>query len=218
VHESDSARFALLLLHGRGMRTEALEPFGRSMGLPAVVSVPAGPVQMPDGSRAWWPADLDARARQLEQGPRDLFDVYPDGRAPARAALAAAVERVRHRWPALPVALAGYSQGGMVAMDHLLLGDEPGIAACALMSSTRIALNDWQPRLSRLASMPMFVAHGRSDDELPFSAGERLRDLLVQGGAEVTWVPFDGGHEMPLLMWRRLRHFLLNVAFPRNAG
>jgi hypothetical protein len=34
----------------------------------------------------------------------------------------------------------------------------------------------------------------------------------------VHWVPFDGGHELPLVVWRRLRQFLLNVAFPTNAG
>ncbi|MGE5183235.1 MAG: hypothetical protein ACM31C_14295 [Acidobacteriota bacterium] len=31
------------------------------------------------------------------------------------------------------------------------------------------------------------------------------------GGAHVTWLPFDGGHELPLVVWRGLRKFLRAV-------
>jgi len=29
-----------------------------------------------------------------------------------------------------------------------------------------------------------------------------------QHGAAVDWLPFDGGHEIPLVAWRRLRKFV----------
>ena len=39
-------------------------------------------------------------------------------------------------------------------------------------------------------------------------AGERLRDHLQASGATVTWVSFEGGHEIPLVVWRALKRFL----------
>jgi predicted esterase len=30
----------------------------------------------------------------------------------------------------------------------------------------------------------------------------------LESEAPVTWVPFDGGHEIPLIVWRALRKFL----------
>jgi phospholipase/carboxylesterase len=56
------------------------------------------------------------------------------------------------------------------------------------------------------------VSHGRGDTDLAFAAGEALRDLLVSGGAAVTWVPFDQGHEIPLVVWRGLRKFLSTLS------
>jgi phospholipase/carboxylesterase len=32
---------------------------------------------------------------------------------------------------------------------------------------------------------------------LPYAQAEKLRDVLREGGADVTWVPFRGGHEIP---------------------
>jgi hypothetical protein len=43
---------------------------------------------------------------------------------------------------------------------------------------------------------------------LAFTAGEALRDFMLAGGAEVSWAPFEGGHEIPLPVWRDLRKFL----------
>jgi phospholipase/carboxylesterase len=55
----------------------------------------------------------------------------------------------------------------------------------------------------------VLISHGRADSDLAFAAGESLRDCLTTAGAATTWVPFDQGHEVPLVVWRRLRKFLL---------
>jgi phospholipase/carboxylesterase len=99
----------------------------------------------------------------------------------------------------------------MLAMDHVLHdGTRP--EALALLSSTRIAIADWQPRVARLDGLPVLVAHGRGDAELAFVAGELLRDFAEAGGARVTWLPFEGGHEIPLVVWRALRTQLKDAA------
>jgi phospholipase/carboxylesterase len=95
-------------------------------------------------------------------------------------------------------------------MDYVLHGGR--VDALALLSSTRIAFDEWRPLLPRLAGLPVLVAHGREDEELSFAAGEALRDAAQVGCAEVTWFPFDGGHGIPLPAWRGLRRFLLPLS------
>jgi hypothetical protein len=62
--------------------------------------------------------------------------------------------------------------------------------------------------------VPVLVAHGHEDDDLAFSAGERLRDMMIAAGARVQWLPFEGGHGLPLVVWRALRRFVNALALP----
>ena len=58
----------------------------------------------------------------------------------------------------------------------------------------------------------MLVSHGTHDTDLAFAAGEALRDFHRNSQARVTWQPFDGGHEIPLVVWRALRRFLAELS------
>lgn len=202
VGDSD-APLAVIVLHGRQMCAEDLAPFGKSLALPALAVFPDAPLEAQPRGRTWWPVDSEARMRRLADGPMELSAMDPEGRAEARALLGALVAKL-----ARPYVLVGFSQGGMLAMDYLLHG---GVRprGLALVSSTRIALNDWEPRAHALADLPVLVAHGTRDPELAFHAGELLADFARSGGARVTWLPFDGGHELPLVVWRSLRKFVL---------
>jgi len=198
----------VIVLHGREMCAADLAPFGASLGGGMRYVFPDGPIEL-DRGRSWWPIDPEKRAKARAMGPMDLHDVFQPGREEARAALDAIV-----REAGTPYALVGFSQGGMLAMDYVL-HDGVRPVALALLSSTRIAFTDWQPRLSRLHDLPVLVSHGRDDQELSFAAGENLRDAAIAGGARVTWLPFDGGHEIPLVVWRALRRLLTSaVASP----
>ena len=201
----------VLLLHGLGGHPDPLRPFASALAPQAAVRVPAGPVQQADGTRAWWPVDPVRRLARLAQGPVDLADRDPDGRAAAHAVLAQALAEARHAHPGLPVILAGYSQGGMLALDHVLTQPGPRVDGLALLSASRIAQSSWRPHLARLAGLPVLVAHGRQDADLAFAAGEGLRDLVQAGGARLRWLPFEGGHELPMVVWRALRRLVAEV-------
>jgi phospholipase/carboxylesterase len=71
-----------------------------------------------------------------------------------------------------------------------------------------MAQDEWLPLTNRLQGVPVFVSHGTQDLDLAFSAGEALRDFLSGAGANVTWIPFDGGHVIPLPVWRAFKRFL----------
>jgi phospholipase/carboxylesterase len=60
----------------------------------------------------------------------------------------------------------------------------------------------------------VFVAHGRQDDVLSFAITARWVEAMRTAGLDVTWVPFDGGHEIPPAVVTGLNAFLASVAAP----
>lgn len=205
---STPAEAVVILLHGYAMTAEDLAPLAEAMRLPVALYLPQGLLDASPRGRSWWPLDEERRNAQLAQGPRDLLDEYPASRDRARAALLDLVATVRARHTVTKLYLAGFSQGGMLACDTVLV-DSLNVSGMILLSSSRIAWRDWQPRLHKLRNMPIFIAHGRADLDLSFAAGEGLRDGLQAGGADITWAPFDGGHEIPFTIWRQFKRFVL---------
>jgi phospholipase/carboxylesterase len=198
------------------MDPQVLRPMVDALALPLPTLIPPGPVRHEDGTHSWWAVDPSHRAARLAAGPSDLWDRHPRDRPAARVVLERTLQEARTAHPGCRFVLAGYSQGGMLLMDYLLTYPQPGVVAdvagLALLSSTCIALDEWQGQAQRLRGLPALVTHGRADGDLGFFAGERLRDLLQAHGAEVTWLPFDGGHEMPLVVWRALKRFVQGLA------
>lgn len=208
-------RARVVLLHGYAMCPQDLEPFAHSMKLPAEFHFPRGIVTAPGGAHAWWPIDEERRSAQMSAGPRDLYEEHPLHRPAARAALLQFVAAARSAHPDLPLVLGGFSQGGMLACDTLLVGGAD-IAGLVMLSSSRIAFDEWTACRARLRGLPVFVSHGNADTDLALAAGENLRDFFVSSGARVTWQAFEGGHEIPLVVWRSLRRFLSELGGERT--
>lgn len=201
----------VVLLHGYDMDADDLAPFGSSLALPLPFFFPRGPhTAASPGRRAWWPIDSEARAKRAQNGGGDLSGVHPPELPAARRRLTSAVQAICAEFSLDRIVLGGFSQGGMLACDVTLHGELP-VAGLVLLSASRLALADWTPHLPRLSDMPVFVSHGTHDSDLAFHAGEGLRDLAMSAGARTTWVPFDGGHEIPLPVWRSLRRFLKEI-------
>jgi phospholipase/carboxylesterase len=201
------APLTLVLLHGYAMRPSDLTPFAHSLGVPAFFLFPQAPLSSPGGGYAWWGVDEEARAAAIAAGPRDLANEYPRDLAVARLQLERFLEAVAIEYKPCRTVIGGFSQGGMLALDWVLrcAQDFDGLV---LLSSSRVATDEWLPRRARLAGLPVFVSHGATDADLAFAAGERLRDFVLESEARVTWTPFEGGHEIPLIVWRALRKFL----------
>ena len=68
--------------------------------------------------------------------------------------------------------------------------------------------DEWSLRLPARAGLPVFFSHGRSDPDLAFHAIEKMQSEVAAAGWNVTFCPFDGGHEVPLVPLRALRRFL----------
>ena len=201
------ATMDVILLHGYAMRPHDLEPFAHSLGIPARFLLPTAPLSAPMGGHSWWDIDEPQRLSDLSRGPRDLANFHPPQHWSARQRFLDFCRASRAKTQSRVLAICGFSQGGMVACDAVLCG-QLQVDGLAMLSSSRVAVDEWRQYQRQLVDLPVLVSHGRNDMDLSFAAGEALRDFHLAGRAEVTWVPFDGGHEIPLLVWRRLRQFL----------
>ncbi len=213
VGDRDAARVVVVLAHGFQMQPADLSPFAHSIRAPAWFLFPEAPLVADDRGRAWWHIDARLRDEALKRGPRDFAPQHPPDLPAARARLSAFWEAARAAAGSRPLVVGGFSQGGMLTCDTLLRA-RLDVAAMLLLSASRIAFDEWQPLLAArpFAGLPVLVSHGQADADLAFCAGEALRDCLSAAGADVDWLPFEQGHEIPLVVWRRLRALLLRLA------
>ncbi len=191
----------LLLLHGYGSSAEHWLPFSESIALPGngrflfpEATVPALRTDGSTGGLAWWDLDLAAHLR-IHQNGIDLSLDAPGGLESAaqevRAVMSAEGNSAKH-----PFLLGGFSQGAMVACQIAFMSDEP-LSALIIFSGTPVNEAAWRAGMARRKGLPVFMAHGRGDNILPYDLAERLRMDMVKAGLQVTFVPFDGGHEIP---------------------
>jgi phospholipase/carboxylesterase len=208
----------LLLLHGYGSGPDDFLPFARTIRVPGgarfffpeapeTTMPPAGP----RGGRAWWHLGLD---RHLPTGSfvPDLTRVRPPGLAIAAAKVRALVGEIGARTGVGSggVILGGFSQGAMVSAEVAFRSTTP-LKALVLLSGTAVDEPSWREPMPRRRGLRVFIAHGRGDVILPFAVAERMAATMKQAGLTVTWVPFDGGHDVPTEIVVALNAFLASL-------
>lgn len=208
--EGERPRMAVVLCHGFGAPGRDLVPLAAELvtlepGLAdaARFVFPEGPMRLDDqglpGGRAWWHIDINRLVAAVELGEtRILRSECPEGMAEARGTLSALVEELRAATglPASKIVLGGFSQGAMLATDLALrLPDRPG--GLCILSGSLVCEDEWRDLAPRRGPLPVVQSHGYEDPLLPFKAAEWLRDLLIDAGLDVDFVPFHGMHVIP---------------------
>lgn len=202
----------MVLLHGYGSSAERWLPFVQTIRLPAHgrFVFPQAPslTVPPDGprdGRAWWRLDLASHIPPGEALP-NLSAARPPGLESAASLVERLVEGVE-RSQGGPIVLGGFSQGAMVAAEVTFRSDVR-VDALVLLSGTVVDEASWEQYFHRRRGTPVFLSHGTADPVLPFVVADRFRARLEATGLRVTWVPFDGGHEMPAAVVAALNRFL----------
>ena len=199
----------VIWLHGLGADGHDFEPIVPQLHLPANLPVrfvfphaPEIPVTAFAGqvARAWFdfdPADRGAGLPGIEKSifkVRDLIQAEIDSGTPA--------ERI---------VLAGFSQGGVLALRTALQYPRrlAGILALStfLPPSGSAATDD----LSANADTPILMCHGTQDMMLPLALGQAARDQLQIAGYQVEWEQYQMGHEVCLEEIRRISGWLQGV-------
>jgi len=94
------------------------------------------------------------------------------------------------------IIVAGFSQGGAVALHVVLRHPEPLAGMMALSTYLVCDENLESERSAHLAELPFFQAHGDSDPMVPIDLGRAARDRLRRLGCEVEWRTYPMGHEV----------------------
>ena len=197
----------LVLLHGYGGRAENWLQFVDHVRAPdnARLIFPQGPLRGPgSGMRGWWWLDIHGHIPPGQQ-MADFSIANPAG-------IKVASRLVRNYLADLegPIVLGGFSQGAMLSGEIAFQTDQK-LAALVLLGGTTVNEAAWAERFPGRRRLPIFIAHGRQDGVLPFAIAERFAGRLRATGLNVTWVPFDGGHEIPAEVIRVLNGFLRSL-------
>jgi phospholipase/carboxylesterase len=198
IEPKGSAQSSVVWLHGLGADGNDFVPIIPHLGIEerhalrfVFPHAPRIPVSLNMGMvmPAWYDiAGPDLRYRQ---------DV--DGIRRSEAQVRALVEREIERGvPSRRILLAGFSQGGAMAVHVALRFPQPLAGAVAL--STYLVMGDTLEAeiASANRGLPVFQAHGGSDPMVHIERGEALREKLVETGSEVTWHEYPMMHEVCL--------------------
>lgn len=206
-----SPRLIVILCHGFGAPGTDLVPFGPELldHSPALADriqfvFPEAPIDLGDfgmsGGRAWWHLNMWKLQNAIANGEfRDLREEHPDGLDYARERLLSVVSTLCERTgvSTSQIVLGGFSQGAMLATETTLhLEGNP--AALIILSGTLLNEKIWRSKVARRSGLTVLQSHGTSDPILPYLAAEWLRDMLTDANLKVEFVPFQGGHAIPM--------------------
>lgn len=190
VVSGENPQGSVIWLHGLGADGHDFEPIVPELRLPRELALrfvfphaPVQPVTINGGMamRSWYDIrslDSDDRADRA-------------GVLQSRAILESLITREIERGvPASRIVIAGFSQGGAVAIHTALQTQQPIAGLMAL--STYMALPDDIETASDRRDLPIFMAHGTFDPVLQLAWGRGSADRLVAAGYSVDW------HEYPM--------------------
>ena len=196
VEPAGSADAAVIWLHGLGADGHDFVPIVPQLGLPPGVSArfvfphaPVRPVTLNGGMRmrAWY--DLVSLSRTDTQDEAGI-------RASATLVRALIDAQVSSGVPPGRIVLAGFSQGGAVALHAGLRQTEALAGIMAL--STYLPLSALAEREFTVAgrATSVLMCHGRHDQVLAFEMGTHSRDFLRTLSVSVHWHEYPMGHEV----------------------
>ena len=181
---------AIIWLHGLGADGHDFEPIVPELRLAKPVRfvfphAPIRPVTINQGMRmrAWY--DI----LQLGGGPED--------EAGLRASQQLTEELIREQGlPANRIVLAGFSQGGAIALLTGLRHPERLAGVMALSTYLPIAGKLAAERSDANRDVPIFMAHGSYDDLIPMGRAQASREALKALGYSVEWHDYPMPHSV----------------------
>ena len=211
VEPSRPARASVIWLHGLGADGHDFEPIVPELRLPRELGVrfvfphaPRMPVSLNMGMvmPAWYDIrDLSPKARHDEQGIRR-----------SQAAVEALIEREHERGiDAAHIVLAGFSQGGAIAM-HTALRHRERLAGLMVLSGYLVLADELEREASRPnRDLPILQVHGEHDPMVPFDRGVASCETLRALGYAVDFKTYPMQHEVCLEELHDVAEFLSRV-------
>lgn len=180
----------IIWLHGLGADGNDFVPIVDELTLPLATRfvfphAPQRPVTINGGyvMRAWYDiAGQTIDAKQDEPGIRESQTAVEDLIA----------QQVAGGIPASNIVLAGFSQGGAIALHTALRQTEPLAGVLALSTYLPLSQSASLEAQPESRTTPIFMAHGVSDPVVPYNLGSTSKDAVRALGYQVEW------HEYPM--------------------
>ena len=197
IETGDRPDAAVIWLHGLGADGHDFEPVVPELRLPQRLSLrfvfphaPVRPVTLNQGMRmrAWYDilqlgggAEDDPGIRASQKSVEDLIAREGSrGIAPGR------------------IVLAGFSQGGAIALQTALRSSERLAGTLALSTYLPLAATLAAERSPANRDLPIFMAHGSQDPMIPVDRARASRDALAALGYAVEWREYPMPHSVCL--------------------
>lgn len=189
--------FSVIWLHGLGADGHDFAPIVPELvrrDWPALRFIfphaPVMPISINNGQamRAWYDiVSLDfSKVREDAAGVRRAI-----------AEVDALMARERDRGvPANRVILAGFSQGGAIALAAGLRREQACLGLVALSTYLPLAAETAAEATSRGLATPLFMAHGSQDPVVPLTAGQKSAEQLRGLGMDVAIRPYPMPHSV----------------------
>jgi len=192
---SRPAQAAVIWLHGLGASGHDFAPIPPELALPEDLPVrfvfphaPERPVTINMGAvmRAWY--DI-----------KSLGGDQPDEagiRASEQQVRALIAREVQRGIPATRIVLAGFSQGGAIAIHTGLRYPERLAGIMVLSAYLPLAETLASERAAANGSTPVLLAHGQSDPMVPLTFAQATRAHLEALGIRVEWHEYPMAHQV----------------------
>ncbi len=196
IEPQGEARCAVIWMHGLGADGHDFEPIVPHLNLGSGTAVrfvfphaPIRPVTINAGMRmrAWY----DIASAELARGEDDA------GMRDSEARVLELIDRETGRGiPSDRIVLAGFSQGGAVALHTGLRLPRPLAGILGLSCYLPLASAVPGERQEANAQTPIFLAHGSLDEVIPIQLGHAGYQQLKALGYQVDWQQYRMGHEV----------------------
>ena len=197
VTTAEQCDYSVIWLHGLGASGHDFEPIVPELHLlqrPGIrflfPHAPVRPITVNGGAamRAWY----DISSIDFEEREQD-----GDGIRDSAAAVADLIEHEIERGvPASRITLAGFSQGGAMALYCGLAG-EHRLGGILALSCYLPLQSDVLPGLGEAhRRVPVFMAHGVADEVVQLRYGEQSRAALEASGVPLEWHTYPISHSV----------------------
>jgi phospholipase/carboxylesterase len=211
VETGPQPSFTVIWMHGLGADGHDFEPLVPELvgpGSPSLRFVfphaPIRPVTLNNGyrMRAWY---------DLMGSDRRSAEDFAGIRASADAIGALIAREVESGIPPARIAIAGFSQGGALALQIATRSELKFAGVIALSCYLPLQRQFATERSNANLATPIFMAHGLQDPVVPYQLGDDSRRVLEGTGFKVEWHSYAMPHSLCEEEVADLRAFLARI-------
>lgn len=202
---------SVIWLHGLGADGHDFEPIVPELGLPRTPAVrfvfphaPFRPVTINNGyvMRAWY--DFEITETGFNQKASHIHE--------SDKLIATLIEReIARGIPAARIVLAGFSQGGAMALYSGLHFPQRLAGLVVLSAPVPYAGSLMRDSHEHNRAVPIFMAHGTLDGVVPFAIGQAAQNILKSAGADIEWHEYTMDHSVSPKEIKDIGRFLQRV-------